>query len=153
MAQTLPNHTWLPAKREEIHYELPSSTLALNIILNEHKVIDPSVASACLSSALKEARTQTQSSLVEGPFRHSAAPPNSEGQFGVVGGIYANKLTWGDVVAILQGLQACLTERECFMAMIIYLKDDKRGALGDAYIEPGPLDDERDKPLDNTGTE
>ena len=90
--------------------------------------------SACLSGALEEARKNTQSSILDEPFRYRAAPP-ARSLFGIVGGIFVNELTWGDVVAVLQGLQSFCVENESYFDLLIFLDDERRGALGSASVK------------------
>lgn len=124
-----------PATCENFAYTLPSSTLTLDIRLDDRKPIGSSSVSACLSGAREEARKQTPSSLVDGPFRYSAPAP-AHSQFGIVGGVYVNELTWGDVVVVVQGLQEFYAEKRRYVGLIVYLQDERRGALGDAYVKP-----------------
>ena len=123
-----------PPKRKNISYALPSSTLTLDIHLSEQKPINPSCVSACLSAALEEARKNTQSSIIDQPFRYRAAPP-AYSLFGIVGAIFVNDLTWGDVVAVLQALQGFCAEHESYCDLLIFLEDERRGALGSAYVK------------------
>ena len=99
-----------PPRHENIRYPIPSSTITLDIYLNEAKPIGSSNVNACLSGALAEARRQSQSSLVEGLFRYSAPPP-ADLRFAIIGTIFVNELTWPDIVTILQGLQSFYAER------------------------------------------
>ena len=46
-----------------------------------------------------------------------------------------DELTWGDVVAVLQGLQAFCAENESYFDLLIFLHDERRGALGSAYVK------------------
>lgn len=59
-----------------------------------------------------------------------------------------NELTWGDVVAVLQGLQKFYAEKRRSVGLFVYLQDERRGALGDAYVEPA---DERAADLRGQG--
>ena len=123
-----------PPTRKNISYALPSSTLTLDIHLSEQKPINPPCVSACLSGALEEARKNTQSSILDEPFRYRAATP-AHSLFGIVGGIFVSELTWGDVVAVLQGLQSFCVENESYFDLLIFLNDELRGALGSAYVK------------------
>ena len=40
-------------------------------------------------------------------------------------------------MAILQGLQRFYAEKEKYVSLLIYLHDERRGALGDAYVKQG----------------
>ncbi|KAI4124143.1 MAG: hypothetical protein LQ338_004964 [Usnochroma carphineum] len=124
-----------PPPRENIPYPIPSSTITIDIILNESRPLLPSTVNTCLSGAITEARNHPQSSLVEGIFKY-AAPAPSEIEVGIIGGIFVNELTWGDVVVVLRGLEKFYEERGKWVAVIWYLKDEGRGALGDGYLEP-----------------
>lgn len=126
--------TRLP-EREIIKYRVPSSTITLELILNEAQPVSSSVLDACLSGALAEARRQSQSSLVEGVFEYSTSSPGGL-NFGIIGGLHFNELTWSDVVVIIQGLQSFYAERRQYVAMLIFLEDEQRGALGSASLEP-----------------
>ena len=46
-----------------------------------------------------------------------------------------NELTWGDVVAVLLGLQGFCKENESYFDLLIFLDDERRGALGSAYVK------------------
>ena len=48
-----------------------------------------------------------------------------------------NELVWSDVVSVLQGLQSFFKDRGQYVALLIYLQDEKRGALGDASLASG----------------
>ena len=40
-------------------------------------------------------------------------------------------------MAILQGLQRFYAEKGKYVSLLIYLHDEQRGALGDAYVKQG----------------
>lgn len=126
----------LSPTRENILYAIPSSTITLDILLNNLKPLSSSSVYDCLSGALDEARKQTQSSLVEGVFRYYTSPP-VHAEFHIVGGIFVNDLTWSDVVTVLQGLQKFYVEKGSYASVLVYLEDEQTETLGNASVVPG----------------
>ena len=114
-------------------YPLPPSTITLDIVYKKSSPLPESAISACLSGAIAESEKQApQSSLVE-VFRYS--PPTGEDiEFGIVGGIYVNELTWDDVGVVLRGLERFYAEKANFVGLTIYIEDERRVAVGDASI-------------------
>lgn len=121
------------AARERFHYPIPSSTISLDVILNEARPLAEASINACLSDAIDEARKHIPSELVQGVFKHSV-PASVQVEFGIVGGLYLNELTWEDVVVVLQGLQRFYQERRSWVALIFYMEDQRRGAMGDGSL-------------------
>lgn len=142
--------------RQNILYPIPTSTISLDIILNESKPLVPSAVTATLEGAMAEARKHPRSDLVEGVFRYPPAAAaalddtekgrereghtggGEEAEFGIVGGLYSQELTWGDAVVVLQGLRRfCEGEQGgCWVAVIFYMQDGERGVLGDGFLQP-----------------
>lgn len=130
-----------PPPRQNITYHIPSSTITLDIILNESKPLPSSSILTSLSGAAAVANTHDPASLVEGVFTYHVPQKDIGVELGVVGTVIVNELTWGDVVVVLQGLEEFMRADEDgegrWVGSLWYLMDEKRGVLGDGYLEPG----------------
>lgn len=108
---------------------------------------------------MAEARKKPQSDLVEGVFCYpppSAAPAaaapddmeqereqegqtgggEKEAEFGIVGALFTQELTWRDVVVVLQGLQAFCEggKGRYWVEALLFLQDEERGVLGSGSL-------------------
>ena len=135
-----PKDTASSARREKIVYPIPSSTITLDIILNESIAIAASTINATLSGAIIEACKQPQSEIIEGVVNYSVPGIQQEqtakAKFGITGGIFAPELSWGDIVTVLQGLQRFYEEKGSWVAVMFYTQDEERGPLGDGHLGP-----------------
>ena len=127
-------------ERKNIIYPIPGSTLILDIILNESKTLPTSIITALLDDVKQKASENPQSDTVEGAFRRTTpdaeAVEGKRAEFGVRGGPIVNELTWHDVSTIAEGLKGWYEKEQQWVSLIFYLDDEKRGALGDGYLEP-----------------
>ncbi|MCJ1470886.1 hypothetical protein MMC07_009534 [Pseudocyphellaria aurata] len=135
-----------PPRRNILH-PIPNSAISLDIILNESKPLAPSVITTTLSRAMAEARKNPPSGFVEGVFRFPHEQEQGEqtegragddgAEFGIVGGLFTQELTWGDVVTVLQGLEGFYEGESggCWVAMIFYMQDEARGSLGSGSLQ------------------
>ena len=121
-------------KRENVSHSIPDSTITLEIVLNEARLLNSSDIDACISGAITEAKKPAHSSLVEGVFNYTSPTPAQLG-FAITGGMFANEFTWSDVVTSLQGLQSFYAERKEYVKVLMYLEDQRRGALGQASVK------------------
>ena len=134
------NNTATSPPREKIVYPIPSSTITLDIILNESIAIAASTLNATLSGAIIEACKQPQSEIIEGVVSYSVPGTQQEQtakvKFGISGGIFAPELCWSDIVTVLRGLQRFYEEKGNWVAVIFFLEDEERGALGQGSLKP-----------------
>ena len=67
-----------------------------------------------------------------------------------MGGFWHNDLTYGDVATVLRGLQTFLATRNENVALLYFLEDEHRSAIGDGSLTPSRV--ERSDSAENTGT-
>ena len=116
------------------HYRIPSSTITLELNFRQAEAISPSDVDACLSNAFEQVRQKDQSALVEGVQR-LLAPSPANLETSISGSIYANELTWADAATVLHSLQGFFAERQRYFALLIYVQDEQRGALGSVDLD------------------
>lgn len=141
--------------RQNILYPIPTSSISLDIILNESKPLAPAAVTAALEGAMAEARKHPRSDVVEGVFRYplpaaAALDGTDKGrerggqtgggeevELGITGGIFSQDLTWGNVLVVLQGLRRfCEAEQGgCWVAVIFWMQDGERRVLGDGFLQ------------------
>ena len=124
-------------ERKNIIYIIPGSTLTLDIVLDEGKQLSASTITTLLNDANRRVYSFPQSGTVEGVFKWSA--PDEEGRkavFGIAGGPILNEMTWRDVSIILQGLKRWYEQEQKWVGLLFYVRDEKRGEMGDGYLEP-----------------
>ncbi|KAL9612488.1 MAG: hypothetical protein Q9167_002919 [Letrouitia subvulpina] len=120
-----------PPRYDFIRYPA-SSTLILEIHIDESIGLDPSLVHTVLSGTIHEARRHNRDALVAGTFRHSVARLG----FGVTGGVFSNELRYQDVLTVLYGLERFFNERRRYLALpTIYINRVEK-PVGDAYLKP-----------------
>ena len=123
-----------PAPRERVHFKIPDSTISMNITLKGDQGIPSHDIHACLLGALEETRNQRKTDLV---FRFDYSPPEpAQVSVSLMGGMFHNDLTYGDVATVLGGLQTFLATRDKYVALLFFLEDEQRSAIGDGNLKP-----------------
>ena len=113
---------------ERVHFKIPDSKISMDIILKENQRFPSHDLHACLLGALEEARNYPKEDLV---FRFRNSPPEpAQVSVGLIGGLWHNDLTYGDVATVLGGLQTFLATRNQYVALLYFLEDEPRSAIG-----------------------
>ena len=100
---------------ERVHFKIPDSTISMDISLKADQIIPSHDLHACLLGALEEARNYPKEDLV---FRFRYSPPEpAQVSVGLVGGLWYNDLTYGDVATLPRGLQTFLATRDEYVAL------------------------------------
>ena len=119
---------------KRIHFKIPDSTISMDITLTEDQTIPSHDVHACLLGALEEARNYPKEDLV---FRFRYSPPEpAQVRVGLIGGLWHNDLTFGDVATVLRGLQTFLATRNEYVALLYFLEDEHRSAIGTGNLKP-----------------
>ena len=106
----------------------------MEITLTKDQTIPSHDVHACLLGALEEARNYPKEDLV---FRFRFSPPEpAQVRVGLVGGLWHNDLTYGDVTTVLRGLQTFLATRNEYVALLYFLEDEHRSAIGTGNLKP-----------------
>ena len=124
--------------RERVHFKIPDSTISMNITLKGDQVIPSHDVHACLLGALEETRNYPKNDLV---FRFRYSPPEpAQVSVALMGGFWHNDLTYGDVATVLRGLQTFLATRDEYVALLYFLEDEHRSAIGDGSLNPSRVE-------------
>ncbi|KAL8745175.1 MAG: hypothetical protein Q9190_002678 [Brigantiaea leucoxantha] len=130
----------LAPKRKNIIYDIPGSTITLDMILNESKQMTPSLITTLLADANQKASNFPLGDIVEGVFKWETPDAKAEqgrkAEFGIAGGPIVNELTWRDVCIILPGLKGWYEQEQEWVSVLFYFKDRDRGEMGDGTVEP-----------------
>lgn len=57
-----------------------------------------------------------------------------------MGGFWHNDLTYGDVARVLRALQIFLATRNEYVALLYFLEDEHRSAMGDGNLVPNRVE-------------
>ena len=110
----------------------------MKITLKGDQVIPSHDVHACLLGALEESRNQPKTDLV---FRFRYSPPEpAQVSVALMGGFWHNDLTYGDVATVLRGLQTFLATRDEYVALLYFLEDEHRSAIGDGCLGPSRVE-------------
>ena len=110
----------------------------MSITLKGDQAIPSHDVHACLLGALEQTRKYPEHDLVF-RFRYSPPAPASV-SVALMGGLWHNDLTYGDVATVLRGLQTFLATRNECVASLYFLEDEYRSALGDGNLVPNRIE-------------
>lgn len=127
-----------PPPREHVHFQIPDSTISMSITLKGDQAIPSHDVHACLLGALEQTRKYPEHDLVF-RFRYSPPVPASV-SVALMGGFWHNDLTYGDVATVLRGLQTFLAARNEYVALLYFLEDEHRSAIGDGNLMPNRVE-------------